>query len=135
MEPLQLYQTEKPYHINLPANALGGHAQSNEVSQEYAPIRIVDLRGSENDFTLDKHGFQIFRGTDWADDSDRSMYSGSAALLSGFNNDPDTVRKYYYPAIENLLKEKLGAHSAKAFTHDVWLPPYIIWDTITKNIS
>lgn len=135
LEPLQLYQTEKPYHINLPANALGGHAQSNEVSQEYARIRIVDLRGSESDFTLDKHGFQIFQDTNGADNPDRSMHSGSAALLPGFYEDPDTVRKYYYPAIENLLKEKLGAQSVKAFTHDVWLPPYIIWEIIIKEIS
>lgn len=135
LEPLQLYLTEKPYHINLPAIALGGHAQSNEVSREYAQIRIEDLRGSGNDFTLHKNGFQIFQDTNWADDPDRSTHSGSAALLSGFYEDPDSVRKYYYPAIENLLKEKLGAKSAKAFTHDVWPPPYIIWDTITKNIS
>ena len=123
LAPLKLYQTEKPYHINLPANALGGHAQSNEVSREHAGIRVENLRGFEKDFTLDKNGFQIFQDTDWRENSDRSTHSFSAAPISGFYDDPDTVRKYYYPAIESLLKEKLGAQSAKAFTHDVGCRP------------
>lgn len=126
LKPLDLYQTEKPYHINLPANALGRHAQSNEVSQEHTGIRIENLRGSENEFTLDKTGFQIFQVTDCGDNPDWSTHSASAVSTSDIYNDPDIVRKTYYPAIERLLKDKLGAQSAKAFTHDVWLPTYII---------
>lgn len=124
LKPLDLYRTEKPYHINLPANALGGHAQSNEVSQEYAGIRIENLRGFENDFTLDKNGFQIFQDTDCNDESGWSAPSASLVPTSDVYDDPDIVRKNYYPAIERLLKEKLGAQSAKAFTHDVCLPLY-----------
>ena len=119
LEPLQLYQTEKPYHINLPANALGGHVQSNEVSREYAGMRIENLRGFENKFSLDKHGFQIFQDIPWGDASDWSTPSAGASPTSCFYDDPDTVRRDYYPAIESLLKEKLRAKSAKAFTHDV----------------
>lgn len=126
LKRLDLYQTEKPYHINLPANALGRYAQSNEVSQEYAGIRIKSLRGFENDFNLDKNGFQIFEDIDCGDDADWSTHSASAAPTSDVYADPDIVRKKYYPAIERLLKKKLGAQMAKAFTHDVWLPPYII---------
>ena len=126
MKPLDLYQTEKPYHINLPANALKRHAQSNEVSQEYTGIRIKNLRGFENDFTLDKNGFQVFKDADCSLDSDLSTHSASAAPAPIMYSDPDVVRKKYYPAIERLLKEKLGAQCAKAFTHDVWPPPCII---------
>ena len=126
LEPLDLYQTEKPYHINLPANALGGYAQSNEVSREYTGIRIENLRGFENDFTLDKNGFQIFQNTDCGDVPNWSTHNASAASTSGLFDDPDIVRRYYYPRIERLLKQKLRAQSAKVFTHDVWPPSYII---------
>ena len=124
LEPSNLYQTEKPYHINLPANALRGYAQSNEVSREYTGIRIDNLRGFENDFTLDKNGFQIFQ--ECGDVPNWSIHSASAASTSGLFDDPDIVRRYYYPGIERLLKHKLGAQSAKVFTHDVWPPSYII---------
>lgn len=122
LKPLHLYQTEKPYHINLPANALGSHAQSNEVSEEYAGIQIEDLRGFENDFTLDKNGFQIFQDTDCSNSSVCSTYGTSAVPTSDFYDDPDLVRKYYYPTIERFLKEKLKAQLVKPFTHEVWLP-------------
>ncbi len=127
LKPLDLYQTEKPYHINLPANALGSHAPSNEVSQEYASIRIQSLRGFEKEFTLDKNGFQVFQDYVCGDDSDGSAQSARAVPILDVYDNPDLVRKIYYPAVENFLKEKLGAQSAKAFTHDVWLPPYIYW--------
>lgn len=119
LEPLQIYQTEKPYHINLPADALGGHVQSNEVSREYAGMRIENLRGFEKKFTLDKHGFQIFQDIHLGDVWDFFTPTAGASSSSCFYDDPDTVRKIYYPAIENLLKEKLRAQSSKAFTHDV----------------
>ena len=123
LKPLDLYQTEKPYHINLPVNALGSHAQSNEVSQEYAGIRIQSLRGFESCFTLDKNGFQVFQDTDCSDASDWSTRGARAAPGSDVYSDPALVRENYYPAVERFLKEKLGARLAKAFTHDVWQPP------------
>lgn len=126
LEPLNLYQREKPYHINLPANALGGYAQSNEVSREYTGIRIKNLRGFENEFTLDQNGFQIFQDTECGDVPKCSTHSANAASTSGLFDDPDIVRRYYYPRIERLLKQKLRAQSAKVFTHDVWPPSYII---------
>ena len=135
LEPLQLYQTQKPYHINLPASALGAHAQSNEVSREYAGIRIENLRGFEDNFTLDKHGFQIVQDSHWADGPDGCTHSAGAAPIPSFEDDPDTVRKYYYPAIESLLKKSLRAQSAKAFTHDVRLLSSNIKEINTKDIS
>ena len=126
LEPLQVYQKEKPYHINLPADALGDHVQSNEVSQEYAGMRIENLRGLENKFTLDKHGFQVFQDFHWGDACDWSTPTTSASPTSCFYNDPDSVRKFYYPEIESLLKEKLGAQSSKVFTHDVRPLPHIL---------
>ena len=119
LEPLQLYQTEKPYHINLPADALGGYVHSNEVSREYAGMRIENLRGFENKFTLDKHGFQIFQGIHWGDAWNWSTSTAGASPTSCVYDDPDAVREFYYPAIESFLKDKLRAQSAKAFTHDV----------------
>ena len=126
LEPLQLYQTEKPYHINLPADAIGDHVQSNEVSREYAGMRIENIRGLENKFNLDRHGFRIFQDIHWGDSWDWSAPTAGAFPTSCFYDDPDSVRKYYYPTIENLLKERLRAQSAKAFTHDVRLLPHII---------
>ena len=124
LKPLNLYQIEKPYHINLPADALGTYAQSNEVSQEYAGIRIQDLRSSVKDFTLERNGFQVFQDVDCGSDLQRSVDPGGVSSPQDFHNDPDIVRRVYYPMVERLLKEKLRAQSAKAFTHDVRLAPY-----------
>ncbi|KAL6713620.1 hypothetical protein ACLMJK_009085 [Lecanora helva] len=100
---LNTYKTEKPYHINLPARALGCHWQTNEVSQEQGDIRIEDIRGREEHFSLDTNGFQVLR-----------------AAWNGLNHDdPDAVRRGYYHTIECLLEDRLGARFAKAFTHDI----------------
>ena len=124
LKPLDLYQAEKPYHINLPSEALGSHAQSNEVSHEYSGIQIQNLRGRENDFNLDRNGFQVFQDINCSDSPNRSCHNVSAAPSPDIFDSPDAVRRIYYPTIERLLKEKLGAQSARAFTHDVRLPPY-----------
>ena len=122
LKPLDLYRTEKPYHINLPANALGGHAQSNEESQEYGGITITDLRNREKDFTLNKNGFQVFKDIQNGSLSASSTHSASTVLDSTDCDDAEKVRRKVYPAIERWLKDRLEAESVKAFTHDVGHP-------------
>ena len=56
-------------------------------------VRIEDARGREGEFTLDRNGFTLVH----APTQVRDFYS------------PEEVKNVYYPEVERLLKEKLGA--------------------------
>ena len=121
LQPLDIYENAKPYYINLPASALGGFPQSNEVSHLCRGVKIRDLRGCERQFTLERNGFQVFQ----------DAYQGDFISSSTSNDDlkntqtrtdswnSETVKKDYYPVIERFLRRRLGAQSTKAFTHEV----------------
>jgi hypothetical protein len=119
LKPLAVYETEKPYHINLPANALLEGSQSNEESGEYPGIQVSNLRGQEDQFTLDRNGFQVF-GCGASDELETTKRLNNAVSYDEYA-DPDIVRKKYYPAVNEFLKSVLGAGEALAFTHDVRL--------------
>jgi hypothetical protein len=64
-------------------------------------VRIEDVRGRESEFTLDRNGFTFARvPTEF-----RDFYSAEA------------VRRDYYPEVERLLLERLGASRVFVFDH------------------
>ena len=68
-------------------------------------VTIEDARGREGEFTLDRNGFAIVKApTAMAHDD---FYS------------PETIRRVYYPEVEQLLKDKLGASRVFVFDHNV----------------
>jgi len=66
-------------------------------------IRIEDGRGREQEFTLDRNGFQLVH----APSKVRDFYS------------EDEIRRTYYPEVEQLLRDKLGATRVAIFDHTV----------------
>jgi hypothetical protein len=66
-------------------------------------VAIEDARGREDAFTLDRNGFQFVR---------------SASKVADFYA-PDEVERIYYPEVEALLRDTLGARRVKIFDHTV----------------
>lgn len=112
LKPLELYQTGKPYHINIPASTLPVGLQLNQVSEAYHGIMVENNRGKEQEFTLDRNGFQILRE---GDGGGASKEGGEASLSRCLGY----VKARYRPEVERFLKEKLGADMAVAFAHEV----------------
>ena len=66
-------------------------------------VRIEDGRGNESEFTLDQNGFALLKRPTAV----RDFY------------DPDEVTRAYYPEIERLLRETLGASRVFIFDNTV----------------
>jgi hypothetical protein len=66
-------------------------------------IRIEDARGREQEFTLDRNGFQIVRRPSQV----RNFYSEGE------------IKRTYYPEVEQLLRTELGASRVFIFDHTV----------------
>jgi len=66
-------------------------------------IRIEDGRGREREFSLDRNGFQLVK----APSQVRDFYSD------------DEIKRTYYPEVEQLLRDKLGATRVAIFDHTV----------------
>jgi hypothetical protein len=66
-------------------------------------VLIHDARGREAEFTLDRNGFQLVK----APTAVRDFYS------------PEEIRSVYYPEVEGLLRDVLGASRVVIFDHNV----------------
>ncbi len=66
-------------------------------------VRIEDARGRETEFTLDKNGFALVNAPTRVND----FYS------------EEEVKEIYYPEVERLLKQQLGASRVFIFDHTV----------------
>lgn len=80
--------------------------QSNMRMQKVEPITISDIRGSEQDFSLDVNGFTILK------------LDGKLGYKDF--HDPEMVKVYFHE-LEDLLKTYLGASRVKVFRHGVGL--------------
>ena len=59
LDQLPLYQTTKPYILNLPLSMVPAGKRTNQVCAAYAGIKINDIRTAETKFTLDRNGFEL----------------------------------------------------------------------------
>src|SRR5271170_8275620 len=66
-------------------------------------VTIEDARGRESEFTLDRNGFALVKAPTAVAD----FYS------------PDEIKRIYYPEVERLLRDKLGASRVFVFDHNV----------------
>jgi len=66
-------------------------------------MRIEDARGREAEFTLDRNGFALVKAPSAVHD----FY------------DPDQIKSVYYPEVERLLRDTLGASRVVVFDHNV----------------
>ncbi len=91
---------EKParYRIDPPP----GVPVWNGIDDPHA-VTIEDARGRESEFTLDRNGFALVKAPTAVAD----FYS------------PEEVKSVYYPEVERLLRDKLGASRVFIFDHNV----------------
>jgi len=66
-------------------------------------VTIADARGRESEFTLDRNGFALIKAPTAVAD----FYS------------PEEIKRVYYPEVERLLCQTLGASRAFVFDHNV----------------
>jgi hypothetical protein len=66
-------------------------------------VRIEDARGREAEFTLDRNGFALVK---------------APTAVADFY-DPEQIKRVYYPEVEQLLRDKLGASRVFVFDHNV----------------
>src|SRR5580704_9734961 len=66
-------------------------------------VLIEDARGHESEFTLDRNGFTLIK----APSAVRNFYN------------PDEIKSTYYPEVERLLRDTLGASRVVVFDHNV----------------
>ena len=91
---------EKPafYRVDPPP----GVPQWNGIDDE-REVHIVDARGSESDFTLDRNGFTLLK---------------APTAVADFYDEQE-IKRTYYPEVEKLLREKVGASRVVIFDHNV----------------
>lgn len=72
-----------------PTPSYVGKPESYERPSDPVQIKVKDIRGEENEYSLDKYGFQIYphvsREKDFLDD--------------------EKIKREYYPEVEQLLKD------------------------------
>ncbi len=66
-------------------------------------VTIEDARGREAEFTLDRNGFALVKAPTAVGD----FYS------------PEEIKRVYYPEVERLVRDKLGASRVFVFDHNV----------------
>lgn len=105
---LDLYKSEpgeKPFSINIPVEHIPGAKQSN-VEYEYVEnITVTDIRGTESQFCLDTHGFEVVH----------------QELPNAYDKFEDTsvITRTYARYMEIWLKERLQAEEVLIFDHQV----------------
>lgn len=73
-------------------------------------VPIIDIRGREQEYTLDKHSFEVVQ-----------LPNNSTGRSEKVNfDDDDSVKKTYYPEVEKLLLDNLpGSHKVFLFDHTI----------------
>ncbi|CAG9949516.1 unnamed protein product, partial [Clonostachys rosea f. rosea IK726] len=95
LQRLPIYTTQKPYYVNFPVPQNdAAPAQHNILHERYDGIDIHDIRGNEDAFKIDTHGFQLVRDSTSMSNDD-------------FEQD-SIIRQRYYPEIISLVTKTLG---------------------------
>ena len=92
--------TEEPYQYVLEPPE--GKAANNLGADPHS-VTVHDARGRENEFGLDKSGFQF---VNWP------------SVEQDFTND-DRIKERYYPEVEEILKKVAGAKRVFIFDHTI----------------
>ena len=99
--------TEKPayYRIDPPP----GVPRSNGIDDPHE-VTIEDVRGRASEFTLDRNGFALVK---------------APTAVANFY-DPEEIKRIYYPEVERLVRDKLGASRVFVFDHNVRKRSYFL---------
>jgi hypothetical protein len=91
---------EKPVYYNIEPPP--GAPRWNGVDDPHE-VFIEDARGRESDFTLDRNGFALVK---------------APTAVADFYN-AEEIKRVYYPEVERLLRDTLGASRVFVFDHNV----------------
>lgn len=97
--PLALWKTEKPFCLTLPLPP--GQPKSNVVADNHTDIHFCDVRGREQDFSLDRHGFAF----------------DTLPPISVDIDDSKAVEEDYVQQMEEFLSAKMGADLVYIFDY------------------
>jgi hypothetical protein len=91
LKPLDKYKTEKPYRlfVGLP-DASDDFPVTNCETEEFC-VSLHDIRGRENNYNLDEHGFQCIRYTH---------------AFSSWD-DAESIDTQYLPQVEKSIRENI----------------------------
>ncbi|KAK8075549.1 hypothetical protein PG997_010212 [Apiospora hydei] len=104
LRDLKIYEVEKPYHLTLTKDRECDSVITNIAHDVYGNIEVTNIRGSEDSFLLDVHGFQLAK-------HETSMSPRDFDSLEG--------RERYASEIESFLKALLGAKDVRMMHYKV----------------
>lgn len=97
-----LYEHEKPYQLKYIPDS--GVPASNYRVEKREGIKISSMRGREDQFSVEKNGFAVFK-------------MDQATPYTDFNN-PEGIRKYLETVVQSV-KTLLGADKVQVFNYAV----------------
>jgi len=103
----ELYYYDDPNDGTPPAPSYVGQPQTYERPHVAQPVVVHDIAGEEEKYTLDSHGFQIYK-----------HHSTEKDFL-----DDEKIKAEYYPETEQLLKDATGAVKVFIFDHTIRRQP------------
>ncbi|KAI0593546.1 hypothetical protein F4775DRAFT_607624 [Biscogniauxia sp. FL1348] len=101
LKNLPLYETTKPYVVNLPLSHVPAGQRTNQDCHAYSGIQVRDIRAAEETPTLDRNGFELSR-------------SVPLSLEYEEFRDPAKVREVYLENVKTALLELTGAEYANS---------------------
>lgn len=106
MKKCAKYDIEKPYFFNVPVeDSWKPTVQQTNVSYTRKTVAVTDIRGYEDAFSLDRHGFQL-------------GILRTSLCYEEFSSDNSIVTRYYQDVKEFLTKQ-LGATEVLPFDFQV----------------
>ena len=117
----ELYQTEKPYYFNGDLPAGQEQLRSNLQYESIASIRLTNVRGFEDSFSLESHGFRILKLHPKVD-------------MSGPSWDTLPIEEYL-KEIASLVKTTLNAQVVLAYNYKVPSPVIFAQPSDSKSFA
>ena len=108
LKRLELYkseQGEKPFSLNVPVYHIPGARQSNLQYEWVENVSVTDIRGTESQFSLDTHGFEV-------------IPQPIPYVYDDFE-DTSVISRTYVKYMEVWMKERLRADEVLIFDHQV----------------
>ncbi|KAF2434684.1 hypothetical protein EJ08DRAFT_426532 [Tothia fuscella] len=96
LDQLPVYQTTKPYIVNLPLSRVPAGKRTNQICAAYTDIVVRDIRAAETEYTLDRNGFELSRSIPMSLDYEDFRY-------------PSKVRDIYCENVKHALVKMRGA--------------------------
>ena len=105
LQRLREYETEKPYMVRFPVDRIPGAKQTNLSFETYEDISFSDLRGRENQPSLDVWGFEF------------AVFESKYSRVDF--NDFNVIKEGYFKEVEEFLQKKTSATWVQVYDCDV----------------